>query len=125
MHYHKRSRQEKVFICLFHVFWYSQREIIGPRIESALQEAKEVYDAIKIYNLTERQKAAEQELAKAEELLNNVTDFRDPLEGVDLDLRDLDEKQINFQIRLNDLYNNTEYSLGKTIEAEDLIKGHT
>lgn len=99
--------------------------MLGPRIESALQEAEEVFDAIKIYNLTERQEAAEQELAKAEELLNNVTDFRGPLEGVDLDLRDLDERLINFQIRLDDLYNNTEYSLGKTIEAEDLIKGHT
>lgn len=99
--------------------------MLGPRIESALQEAKEIYETIKIYNLTERNEAANQELGKVQELLDNVTDFRVPLDGVDLDLKDLNERLGNFQIRLDDLYNNTQYSLGKTIEAEDLIKGHT
>lgn len=97
----------------------------GPKIEAALQEAEEVYEAIKIYNLTERQEAANQELAKVQELLDNVTEFRAPVEDVDVELKDLNQKLENFQIRLDDLYNNTQYSLEKTIEAEDLIRGHT
>lgn len=62
---------------------------------------------------------------KVQELLDNVTEFRVPVEDVDGELKDLNEKLTNFQIRLDDLYNNTQYSLQKTIEAEDLIKGHT
>lgn len=91
----------------------------------ALQEAEEGLESIKIYNLTERQEAANQELAKVQELLDNVTDFRVPVEDVNVELKDLNQKLENFQIRLDDLYNNTQYSLEKTIEAEDLIRGHT
>lgn len=58
-------------------------------------------------------------------MLENVTDFRLPLADVDADLKSLDEKLGNFQIRLDDLYNNTQYSLDKTIEAEKLINGPT
>lgn len=60
-----------------------------------------------------------------QELLDNVTDFRVPVEDIDVELKDLNQKLKNFQIRLDDLSNNTQYSLDKTIETENLIRGHT
>lgn len=87
----------------------------------ALQEAQRSLDEIKIFNLNSREDAAKSELDKVNQLFDDIEEMKLPVSDVDGELNNLKNNLTDFQRRIDDLYNHTQYSLNKAIEAEDLL----
>lgn len=94
----------------------------GRNIDAAVGQGEELLKSIKEYDITQREVNAEDQLEKATKLFQNVSDFKLP--GDDLTRKtDLVEESLkNFTAKLDDLYNNTQYSLNKATEAEGLLR---
>lgn len=96
---------------------------LGPRLDAALKEAQRDLEAMKIYNLTNRNDMAHRERDKVTKLLNDIRNFSIPVQNVDQELNKLRSNLTDFQNRIDDLFNHTQYSLNKAIEAEKIVQG--
>lgn len=96
--------------------------ILGPRIDAVLKEAQRDLEAMKIYNLTNRNDMANKERDKVTKLLNDIRNFTVPVKNVDQQLNKLRSNLTDFQNRIDDLFNHTQYSLNKAMEAEKIIQ---
>lgn len=94
----------------------------NPEIDSALEEGQQLLEAIKRYNLTGREEIAENELDKVSMLLTNVTNFKIPVDYLEEKTDKVKENLRNFNDKLDDLYNQTQYSLNKANEAQRIIE---
>lgn len=95
--------------------------ILGPLIDSALREAQKSLDQIKLYDFEDNENAANSELEKVKELLDDIHEMKLPVTDVDDELSTSKANLKDFQRRIDDLYNHTQYSLNKAQEAEDLL----
>lgn len=93
----------------------------GPEIDSAVEEGQQILDGIKKYNLTGRAVSAEKENEKVDQLLQNVTDFKIPVDDLTSEVDGLKDDLKGFNDKLDDLYNQTQYSLNKAQEAQRII----
>lgn len=96
--------------------------LVGPRIDAVLKEAERDLEAMKIYNLTNRNEMANKERDKVTKLLNDIRNFSAPVQNVDQELNKLRSNLTDFQNRIDDLFNHTQYSLNKAMEAEKIIQ---
>lgn len=90
-------------------------------VEEALQKGSELLSAIKIYNLTEREREAGKQLAKVNELLKNVTDYKVPVNNLEMEIEEITSGIKEFNDKLVDLYNHTQYSLNTANDAKKII----
>ncbi|ERL89440.1 hypothetical protein D910_06807 [Dendroctonus ponderosae] len=90
-------------------------------VEEALQKGTELLNAIKIYNLTEREREAGRQLAKVNELLKNVTDYKVPVNNLETEIEEINGGIKDFNDKLVDLYNHTQYSLNTANDAKKII----
>lgn len=86
-----------------------------------MQQAESALKEIKVYNLTEREEASFAELEKVDQLLDDILDFSEPVQGEDEKLAALKINLADIDNRVSDLTNHTQYALGKAIEAENII----
>ncbi|XP_050301015.1 laminin subunit alpha [Anthonomus grandis grandis] len=96
-------------------------EEAGNEVEKVLEEAESLLEAIKVYNLTEREKEADDQLKKVDEMMKNVTEYKLPVDELETDVEQIKDKIKEFNDRLDDLYNHTQYSLTTANEAEKII----
>ncbi|KAL3275284.1 hypothetical protein HHI36_020052 [Cryptolaemus montrouzieri] len=94
----------------------------GPNIEAAVTQGEEILKNMKQYNLTVREENTINQLQKATELLHNITNFKIPGDNLTAKADSIEEGLKNFTAKLDDLYNNTQYSLNKANEAEQLLR---
>jgi laminin alpha 3/5 len=99
----------------------SQLKDITPEVKLAEKDGQEILDAIKQYNLTGRENAANSEMEKVTLLLTNVTNFKIPVDYLEERTETLKNNVKNFNDKLDDLYNQTQYSLNKANEAQRII----
>jgi uncharacterized coiled-coil DUF342 family protein len=99
----------------------SQLKDITPEVKLAEKDGQEILDAIKQYNLTGRENAANSEMEKVTLLLTNVTNFKIPVDYLEERTETLKNNVKNFNDKLDDLYNQTQYSLNKANEARRII----
>ncbi|XP_066250557.1 laminin subunit alpha isoform X1 [Euwallacea similis] len=97
------------------------KEEAGNEVDKALQEGQELVKVIKDYNLTEHEKLAEQQLKKVEELQKNVTEYKLPVDRLGEDIEDIKGGIKQFNDKLDDLYNHTQYSLSTANDAMKII----
>lgn len=90
-------------------------------MEKALREGEQLLEAIKMYNLTEREQVAEQQLKKVNELLKNVTEYKQPVDRLEKEIDEIKGGVKEFNDKLDDLYNHTQYSLNTANDAKKLI----
>lgn len=90
-------------------------------MKKALQEGQALLDAIKAHNLTGREDKANKQLEKVEELLKNVTDYKLPVQNLQKEVDNLKNNLKDFNSKLDDLFNHTQYSLNTAKEAENII----
>ncbi|KAK9871506.1 hypothetical protein WA026_012877 [Henosepilachna vigintioctopunctata] len=74
------------------------------------------------FDLTAKEENANKQLEKATELLHNISSFKLPGDNLKDRSATVQESLKNFTKKLDDLYNNTQYSLNKANEAEQLLK---
>ncbi|XP_030765960.1 laminin subunit alpha [Sitophilus oryzae] len=96
-------------------------EEAGSEVEKALQEGQALLEDMKIYNLTGREQEANKQLEKVNELLNNVTQYKIPVENLEKEVEAIKGNIKGFNDKLDDLYNHTQYSLNTAKEAENII----
>lgn len=94
---------------------------VGNEVEKALREAEDLLETIKIYNLTGREKDAEKQLKKVNELLKNVTEYKQPVDKLEKEIEEIKAGVKEFNDKLDDLYNHTQYSLNTANDAKKLI----
>lgn len=99
----------------------SQLKDITPEVKLAEKDGQEILNAIKQYNLTGRENAANSEMEKVTLLLTNVTNFKIPVDYLEERTETLKNNVKNFNDKLDDLYNQTQYSLNKANEAQRII----
>ncbi|CAG9771124.1 unnamed protein product [Ceutorhynchus assimilis] len=92
----------------------------GNEVDKVLQEGQELLEAMKIYNLTERQQDAENQLNKVDELMKNVTEYKLPVDNLELEIGEIKSGIKEFNDKLDDLYNHTRHSLTSAEEAEKI-----
>lgn len=90
-------------------------------VENALKEGQALLDAIKSHDLSGREEKANKQLEKVEELLKNVTNYKMPVQNLQKEVDGLKKNLKNFNDKLDDLYNHTQYSLNTAKEAENII----
>lgn len=90
-------------------------------VENALKEGQALLDAIKSHDLTGREEKANKQLVKVEELLKNVTNYKMPVQNLQKEVDGLKKNLKDFNDKLDDLYNHTQYSLNTAKEAENII----
>lgn len=94
----------------------------APEVETALELAKEYLNDIKRYNFTEREIEATRELRKVNELLKNVTDIKQPVDRQQQEVEYVKNNLTEFNDRLDDLFNHTQYSLNVAHEAQNIME---
>ncbi|KAL1517260.1 hypothetical protein ABEB36_001047 [Hypothenemus hampei] len=95
----------------------------GQEVASALKEGRELLDAIKIYNLTQREQDAIKQLEKVEQLLDNVKEYKIPVENLETEVSAIKDGIKEFNEKLDDLYNHTQYSLSTAEDAKKILNG--
>ncbi|KAB0790802.1 hypothetical protein PPYR_15312 [Photinus pyralis] len=93
----------------------------GPKIEAALMEAEEMLEQIKAFDLKEKESGASAVLTKANELISNLREFKKPADKTSQEFNSSKSNLNQFAKNLDDLYNQTQYSLNKAQEAEKWI----
>ncbi|KAJ8973563.1 hypothetical protein NQ317_009587 [Molorchus minor] len=96
-------------------------EETGSEIEYALQEGQKLLDEMKVYNLTKPEISANKQLDKVSEVLKNVNNYKLPVEDLQQHVEVIQGALNDFNGRLDDLYNQTQYSLNRAKEAENII----
>ncbi|CAH0547112.1 unnamed protein product [Brassicogethes aeneus] len=94
----------------------------GTEIENAIQEGQNTFNQIKLYNLTSNEVDATKQLRKVNELLKNIINFKLPSDGMLGDVEFIKEDLNKFKAKLDDIYNNTQYSINNAMEAERVIR---
>ncbi|XP_060535680.1 laminin subunit alpha [Cylas formicarius] len=93
----------------------------GNEIDKALQEGQADLDAIKQYNLTEQETNTNKQLGKVKELLKNVTEYQIPVDDLQKQVEEIKGDIKEFNEKLDDLYNHTQYSLNMAGEAQNIF----
>ncbi|KAF7271317.1 hypothetical protein GWI33_015789 [Rhynchophorus ferrugineus] len=96
-------------------------EEAGTEVEKALQTGQDLLNKIKEYNITDREQEAAKQLKIVDELLNNVTEYKVPVEKLEQEIVAIKGSIKEFNDKLDDLYNHTQYSLSTAKEAEHII----
>lgn len=103
-------------ILLIHSYYF-----VGSEIEKAVQTGEALLDSIKSYNLTGREEEADKELNKINEILKNVVNYKYPVENLQGQVDVIKEALKDFNEKLDDLFNHTQYSLNMAKEAENIV----
>lgn len=101
---------------------FELNEEIGAEVDHAILEAEDIFKQIQSHNFTGNEIDATKQLRKVNELLKNVTDFKLPSDGLLTDVDQIKHQLQNFKDKLDDLYNNTQYSFNKANEAEKILE---
>ncbi|XP_057663543.1 laminin subunit alpha [Diorhabda carinulata] len=96
-------------------------EQAGNEVDKALKEGEAILDIMKTYNLTQPNAIANNSLKKVVDLLKNVTEFKIPVENLKEQVDEVEDNLKNFNKKLDNLYNHTQFSLNMAKEAEDII----
>lgn len=95
--------------------------MLGSEIEKAVQSGEALLNSIKSYNLTDREGEADKELNKINEILKNVVDYKYPVDNLQGQVDVIKEALKDFNEKLDDLYNHTQFSLNMAKEAETIV----
>lgn len=96
-------------------------EEAGNEVDKALQEGEELLEAMKIYNLTERDQDADKQLDTVNELLQSVKEYKVPVDDLEAEVKGIKDGIKEFNDKLDDLYNHTQYSLNTANDASKII----
>lgn len=94
---------------------------LGSEIDKAVQAGETLLNSIKNYNLTGREEEANKELNKINEILKNVVDYKYPVDNLQGQVDVIKEALKDFNEKLDDLYNHTQFSLNMAKEAENIV----
>ncbi|XP_017779043.1 PREDICTED: laminin subunit alpha isoform X2 [Nicrophorus vespilloides] len=92
----------------------------GPKIDTALEKAEEIMNTIKSYNLSKKEEVASDKLNDVLDLLKRLENYKEPVDVVNDDIMDVKDALKTFNMQLDDLANQTQYSLAKSKEAKEL-----
>lgn len=92
----------------------------GPRLDQAVTEAQQFLDEIKAHNITDYDNNAQQQLEKVNGLLDELGDFKAPVNEVTKDVKNVTDQMKAFDMNLDDLNNQTKYAMSKGDDAEKL-----
>ncbi|CAG9821860.1 unnamed protein product [Phaedon cochleariae] len=93
----------------------------GAEVDKALKEGQAIYDIMKSYDLTQREAKANNATSRVEEILRNVTEYKVPVENLQSEVEKVENDLKDFNKKLDDLYNHTQFSLNMAKEAENII----
>ncbi|KAG8228153.1 hypothetical protein J437_LFUL002807 [Ladona fulva] len=99
---------------------YSLEGGVGPKVDFALKEAQSLLGDIQALDFSPTEKSAMDELHKAEDILENIKEFSLPVSNQSKEFEDLRKKIDEFDLKLEDLRNNSMMADGKATEAESL-----
>lgn len=85
-------------------------------------QGENILKSLKEYNITPREENAANQLEKANKLFQNVSEFQLPGDNLTSRVDTVEQGLKNLTAKIDDLYNNTQYSLNKATEAENLLR---
>lgn len=74
---------------------------------------------MKAYDFDDKEMKAGEQFEKATNLTIALKDFQKPVSDIDLELRGVKDDLKIFNKRMDDLFNHTQYSYNKAIEAQN------
>lgn len=93
---------------------YEQGE--GPKVDSALFQAQDILENIKKNNLTKKDEDANSQLDKVLDLIQSILDYKGPVDDINGDVMKTKDLIVDFNRKLDDIFNQTQYTLIKSQE---------
>ena len=76
------------------------------------------------YNLTDVKNKVNNEYEKVEILIDSLHVYKQPVNDLDGEIKDIKKELNEFKDKLNDLQNHTQYSINKAQEVTDMYKNN-
>lgn len=91
-------------------------------IDESLELSQKYLNEIKDYNFTDKEVDGTKQLNKVNELLNNLTRIKEPVDSQVTRVENLKNDLKNFTDKLDDLFNQTQYSRNVAHEAKNTME---
>lgn len=90
----------------------------GPKLEMAVAEAQNILNSLKKYSLTDLEAETSNQLDKVNDLFATFKTFKGPVESIDEEVEDFNNRTNALNERLADLYSQSQYALKNMKEAD-------